>query len=387
MNKQAIQTQPEISLHQRILTIDTHSDTPLLLMRFNDDMGIRGDARKINGGQVDFIRMAEGGLDASFFAVFLAQGDRSPEGNDQAYRKAKKIVAAIYRSVEQYPELAEIATTAADAEKSAAAGKRAIYIGLENGYPIGVDISKVSTFYDLGARYITLCHTNNNDICDSSTDTTEHDGLSDFGRQVVQEMNRFGMMVDVSHISDQAFYDVLETTNVPVIASHSCARTIRDHARNMDDDMLRALAANGGVVQMCILSHYVKAVVQTAERDSAYRVYKEKWGEYADRTDEQKRLARIDYHQMEQKIPERLATVSDAVDHIDHMVKVAGIDHVGIGTDFDGGGGLEDCYDVSELGNITLELVRRGYSEEDITKIWGANLLRVFRAVENGAGK
>ncbi len=387
MNKQAIQTQPEISLHQRILTIDTHSDTPLLLMRFNDDMGIRGDARKINGGQVDFIRMAEGGLDASFFAVFLAQGDRSPEGNDQAYRKAKKIVAAIYRSVEQYPELAEIATTAADAEKSAAAGKRAIYIGLENGYPIGVDISKVSTFYDLGARYITLCHTNNNDICDSSTDTTEHDGLSDFGRQVVQEMNRFGMMVDVSHISDQAFYDVLETTNVPVIASHSCARTIRDHARNMDDDMLRALAANGGVVQMCILSHYVKAVVQTAERDSAYRVYKEKWGEYADRTDEQKRLARIDYHQMEQKIPERLATVSDAVDHIDHMVKVAGIDHVGIGTDFDGGGGLEDCYDVSELGNITLELVRRGYSEEDITKIWGANLLRVFRAVETGAGK
>jgi len=387
MNKQAIQTQPEIALHQRILTIDTHSDTPLLLMRFNDDMGIRGDARKINGGQVDFIRMAEGGLDASFFAVFLAQGDRSPEGNDQAYRKAKKIVAAIYRSVEQYPELAEIATTAADAEKLAAAGKRAIYIGLENGYPIGMDISKVSTFYDLGTRYITLCHTNNNDICDSSTDSTEHDGLSDFGRQVVREMNRLGMMVDVSHISDQAFYDVLETTSVPVIASHSCARTIRDNPRNMDDDMLRALAANGGVVQMCILSHYVKAVVQTAERDSAYKVYKEKWGEYADRTDEQKRLARIDYHQMEQEIPERLATVSDAVDHIDHMVKVAGIDHVGIGTDFDGGGGLEDCYDVSELGNITLELVRRGYSEEDITKIWGANLLRVFRAVETGAGK
>ncbi|MCP4707015.1 MAG: membrane dipeptidase [Planctomycetes bacterium] len=387
MNKQVIKKQPEIPLHQRLLTIDTHADTPLQLMRHGDDMGIRGDARKINGGQVDFIRMAEGGLDASFFAVFLGQGERSPEGNDQAYHKAKKIVDAIYQAVERYPELAEIATATADAEKVAAAGKRAIYIGLENGYPIGVDISKVSTFYDLGARYITLCHTSNNDICDSSTDSTEHDGLSEFGRQVVQEMNRLGMMVDVSHISDQAFYNVLEVTDVPVIASHSCARTIRDHPRNMDDDMLRALAANGGVVQMCILSHYVKAVAQTAERDSAYKAYKEKWGEYADRTDEQRKLARIDYHKMEQEIPEKLATVSDAVDHIDHMVKIAGIDHVGIGTDFDGGGGLADCYDVSQLENFTLEFVRRGYSEEDIAKIWGGNLLRVFRAVEAAAAK
>jgi len=387
MNKQAIQKQPEISLHQRILTIDTHADTPIQLMRFNDDMGIRGDARKINGGQVDFIRMAEGGLDASFFAVFLGQGDRSPEGNDQAYRKAEKIVAAIYQSVEQYPELAAIATTAADAEKLAAVGKRAIYIGLENGYPIGTDISKISTFYDLGARYITLCHTKNNDICDSSTDTAEHGGLSDFGRQVVVEMNRLGMMVDVSHISDLSFYDVLELTDVPVIASHSCARAIRDHARNMDDDMLQALAANGGVVQMCILGHYVKEVVQSAERDLAYRAYKDKWGKYDDRTEEQKALARIDYHKMEQEFPEKLATVADAVDHIDHMVKIMGIDHVGIGTDFDGGGGLADCYDVSELGNFTLELVQQGYSEEDIAKIWGGNLLRVFRAVETGAVK
>ena len=387
MNKQAIQQQPEIPLHQRILTIDTHADTPLQLMHYGDDLGIRGDARKINGGQVDFIRMAEGGLDASFFAVFLAQGDRSPEGNDQAYRKAKKIVDAIYRSVEKYPELAEIATTAADAEKLAAAGKRAIFIGLENGYPIGMDISKVGTFYDLGTRYITLCHTKNNDICDSSTDTTEHNGLSEFGHQVVQEMNRLGMMVDVSHISDQSFYDVLETTNVPVIASHSCARAIRDNPRNMDDDMLCALAENDGVVQMCILSDYVKEVVQTAERDSAYRVYKEKWGKYDDRTEEQKALARIDYHKMEQEIPEKLATVSDAVDHIDHMVKIMGIDHVGIGTDFDGGGGLADCYDVSQLENFTLEFVRRGYSEEDIAKIWGGNLLRVFQAVEASAEK
>jgi len=374
-------------IHQRVLTIDTHTDTPIQLVRYNDDLGIRGDARALKGGQLDFIRMQEGGLDATFFAVFMAQGERTPQGNNRAYSKALAIFDAIYKAVGRHSQLAEIALRSDDAVRLEKAGKRAIYIGIENGYPIGTTLSNVKSFYDLGARYITLCHTKNNDICDSSTDTTEHNGLSDFGRQVVREMNRLGLMVDVSHISDKAFYDVLELTSVPVIASHSCARAKRDHPRNLDDDMLRALTKNGGVAQMCILSYYVKEVEQLAARDSAYQAFKKKWGEYDERTEEQKALARIDYHKLAQEFPEKLATVSDAVDHIDHMVKVAGIDHVGIGTDFDGGGGLKDCYDVSELGNITLELVRRGYSEEEIAKIWGSNLMRVFRAVEAGAEK
>ncbi len=387
MDKETRLTRKAQRIHRRVLTIDTHADTPLQLVRNDDDMGIRGDARKINGGQVDFIRMQEGGLDASFFAVFIGQGERTPQGNNRAYSKALAIFDAIYKAVGRHQQLAEVALRSDDAVRLEKAGKRAIYIGIENGYPIGTDLSKVKSFYDLGARYITLCHTKNNDICDSSTDTTEHDGLSNFGRQVVREMNRLGQMVDVSHMSDKAFYDVLELTSVPVIASHSCARARRDHPRNLDDDLLHALAKNGGVVQMCLLSYYIKEIKQSAARDSAYQAFKEKWGEYNERTEEEKDLARIASHKMEQEFPEKLATVSDAVDHIDHMVKIMGVDHVGIGTDFDGGGGLEDCYDVSELGNITLELVRRGYSEEEIAKIWGGNLLRVFRAVEVAAGK
>ena len=374
-------------IHRRVLTIDTHTDTPLQLVRYNNDLSVRGDARALKGGQLDFIRMQEGGLDATFFAVFMGQGERTPQGNNRAYSKALAIFDAIYKAVGRHPQLAEVALRSDDAARLEKAGKRAIYIGIENGYPIGTDLSNVKSFYDLGARYITLCHTKNNDICDSSTDTTEHDGLSDFGCQVVREMNRLGLMVDVSHISDKAFYDVLELSSVPVIASHSCARARRDNPRNIDDDMLRALAKNGGVLQMCLLSYYIKEIEQSAARDSAYKIFKEKWGEYDERTEEEKDLAQIASHKLEQEIPEKLAAVSDAVDHIDHMVKIMGVDHVGIGTDFDGGGGLEDCYDVSELGNITLELVRRGYSEEEIAKIWGGNLMRVFRAVESGADK
>lgn len=381
MSEEAQLRRQAARIHKRVLTIDTHVDTPLNITRNQADMGVRGDARALNGSQVDFIRMAEGGLDAAFFAVFLAQGERSPNANNQAYAKAMGIIDDIYKAIGKHPELAEMATAPADAQRLADEGKRAVYLGLENGYPLGSDLSLVRSFYDLGVRYITLCHTKNNDICDSSTDTTEHCGLSKFGREVVREMNCLGMMVDVSHISDEAVRDVLEMTTAPVIASHSCADAVNEHDRNLNDELLKAIAANGGVVQMCFLSEYVREVEQTVERDSAYKAYKEKWGEYDERSDEEKRLSRIDYHKMGQEFPQRLATVADVVDHIDHMVEVMGIDHVGIGTDFDGGGGLADCYDASELGNVTFELLKRGYSDEDIAKIWGGNLLRVFEEV------
>ncbi|MFH1852119.1 MAG: dipeptidase [Candidatus Neomarinimicrobiota bacterium] len=373
-------------IHEKVWTVDTHTDTPLQIYRHNVDLGQRGDI-KIDGGQVDFIRMREGGLDAAFFAAFIAQGDRTPAGNSRARARAMDIIQSIYQAVGQHPELAAMAYSTSVIDQLEWEGKRAIYIGIENGYAVGSDLTNIQSFYELGARYLTLCHTKNNDICDSSTDTTEHGGLSDFGREVVREMNRLGMIVDVSHASDQAFYDILEISSAPVIASHSCARAVRDNPRNLDDDMLRALAKNGGVVQMCILSYYVKDIVQTPERDSVNVVLKQKWGSYDDRSDEQKRLARIDFDQLDKDYPEILATVSDAVDHIDHIVKIVGIDHVGIGTDFDGGGGLADCNDASQLGNITLELLRRGYSQEDIGKIWGGNFRRVFAAVETIAAK
>jgi membrane dipeptidase len=210
----------------------------------------------------------------------------------------------------------------------------------------------------------------------------EHNGLSEFGEQVVKEMNRVGMMIDVSHISDSSFYQVLALTQVPVIASHSSARAVCDSPRNLNDDMLVKLARNGGVVQVCILSDYVKEPEPYPERDSAFQAVKDRYGNFNDLTPEEEKKAWQDWDRVDSHFPVQLATVSEAVDHIDHIVRVAGIDHVGIGTDFDGGGGLDDCRDVSQLGAITLELVRRGYSEREIRKIWGENLMRVMRQVQ-----
>jgi membrane dipeptidase len=266
-------------------------------------------------------------------------------------------------------------------------GKRAVFIGIENGYAIGNDLGNIEEFYQDGARYITLCHTKQNDICDSSTDSTEFNGLSDFGAEVVKEMNRTGMMIDVSHMSDSSFYDVLALSTVPVIASHSCARAICDHPRNLNDDMLGRLAENGGVIQMCILSDYVKKPVPYPERDSAFKAIKVKYGDFNNLTSEQEKAAWQEWDRVDSLFPPTLATISDVVNHIDHIVKVAGIDHVGIGTDFDGGGGLADCNDVSGMEGITLELVRRGYSENDIRKIWGGNLMRVMAEVQEARTK
>ncbi len=386
MNKETRLKRKAARIHDRILTVDTHVDTPLRLINRNRDLGQRGDPRQ-GGGKLDFIRMQEGGLDAAWFATYVGQGDRTPAGRNKAHARVMDLIQTTYNAVAKNSDLAEIGLNSSDAARLEKAGKRAIFFGIENGYAIGEDLYNLESFYNLGVRYMTLCHVKNNDICDSSGDTTEHNGLSEFGRQVVPEMNRLGMLIDVSHISDKAYYDVLELTEAPVIASHSCARAIRNHDRNMDDEMLRALAENGGVIQMNILSYYVKKIPQDPRRDSLKTAWKEKWHEYDDLSKSSQKAADKEYDQIEIDYPQKLATVSHAADHIDHMVKVAGIDHVGIGTDFDGGGALEDCYDVSEIGNITLELVRRGYGEHEIAKIWGGNLQRVFKEAEAVAGR
>ncbi|MCP4156844.1 MAG: membrane dipeptidase [bacterium] len=368
-------------IHERVLTIDTHADTPLRLMRGDFDLSISHDSKK-EGGRVDFPRMKKGGLDAIFFAVFLGQGKRTPEAIKEAKELALQIFEKVHKSLKANPDLAQLALTPDDAYRIEKAGKRAIYIGLENGYPIGKDIAMVKTFYDLGARYITLCHTSNNDICDSSTDEkAENNGLSVFGRLVVKEMNRLGMVVDVSHISDKAFFDVLEVSSAPVLASHSCARAICDNPRNLTDGMLKKLAEKDGVIQVCFLGDYLVTAPANPERKAAYDDYFKKYPDYWGLPDDKKKLASDLWYSLKDKFPVPPATVSDLVDHIDHIVRVVGIDHVGIGTDFDGGGSLKDCADVSQMGNITLELVKRGYNEEQIRKIWGGNFMRLFRKV------
>jgi membrane dipeptidase len=370
------------AIHKKVLTLDSHTDTPLMLYRPGFDINQKNDPRN-RGGKIDFPRMEEGSLDAVFFAVFVRQGERTAEGNQKAKDRALDVFEKVHKTISMYPEKAEIALTSKDAMKLKKLGKRAIYLGLENGYPLGNDINMVEEYYRLGARYITLSHTKNNDICDSSNDKEEHGGLTDFGRKVINEMNRIGMMVDVSHISDKAFYDVIKTSLTPVVASHSNARAICDNPRNLTDDMLLALKNNGGVVQVCILSAYVTKQEPNPEKEAAREALREKYNHFIGLSEEKSNIAREEWSAIERKYPTPLASVSELVDHIDHIVRIAGINHVGIGTDFDGGGGLSDCFDVSEIGNITLELVRRGYSEEEIQKIWSGNFLRVFEEVEN----
>jgi membrane dipeptidase len=369
-------------IHRSILTLDSHTDTPLQLGRAGFDIGLRNDPHN-RGGKLDFPRMEEGGLDAAFFAVFLGQGQRNEEAYQQAEERADRIFEMVHTMLEENSEYAGLALTPDDANRLKEKGKRAIYLGLENGYPLGLDVSLVQKYYELGARYITLCHTRNNDICDSSTDPDgpEHNGLSEFGKEVVREMKRLGMMVDVSHISDQAFYDVLEIIDVPIIASHSNARAVCDHPRNLDDDMLMALKENGGVIQLCLLGAYVKEMEPNLEKNAARQALRDKYNNFENLPEEVMDKAREEWHAINRQFPDELATVSDLADHVDHIVNLIGIDYVGIGSDFDGGGALEDCYDVSQMGNITLELVRRGYSQKDIEKIWAGNFMRVYREV------
>ena len=372
-------------IHERILTVDTHCDTPMNMLEDNFDIGIRNNPPQ---SRVDFPRMKEGGLDAMFFAAFTGQRERTTENTENAYKMANQLIDVTYEACSKYNEMAEVALNSTDALRLEKQGKRAIYIGMENGFPIGTDINRVKEFYNRGVRYITLCHSLNNDICDSSSDRkgAEHNGLSEFGWEVVKEMNKYGMMIDVSHISDKSFYDVIKLSKAPVIASHSSVRTIAHHNRNMTDDMIKALAAKGGVIQICLLDVYIKdpdtTTVRYQKEKELNRIYETK---YDSMTDEEKKELRKEWRSLREKYPNALPTVADCVDHIDYVKNLVGIEYVGIGSDFDGGGGVDGCADVSEFQNITAEMLKRGYTEDDIRKVWGGNFFRVFETVEKQA--
>ena len=370
-----------MEVHKRVITIDTHCDTPMALLEDDLDVGV---ANKAPGSRVDFPRMEEGGLDAIFFAAFTSQRVRNDENTQKAYELANEMIEKTYEVCKKYNNMAEVATTPEDVVRLEKEGKRAIYIGMENGFPLGQELDRVEEFYNKGVRYITLCHSSNNDVCDSSTDKKgpEFNGLSPFGKKVVKEMNRLGMMIDVSHISDKSFHDVVELSRVPVIASHSSVRAIAHHKRNMTDDMIKALAKNGGVIQICLLDDYIKDPDTTTVRYQKEQELRKVFNtSFAKMSDEEQAEVRRQWRELDEKYPKQLPTVADCVDHIDHVKKLVGIDYVGIGSDFDGGGGLADCADVSQLPNITAEMLKRGYSEGEIAKVWGGNFLRVFAKV------
>lgn len=381
------------AIHQRVLTLDTHNDIDPA--NFTAERNYTQRLRN----QVNLPKMEDGGLDASFFIVFVGQKDDfTPAGYAAAYEQAMQKFAAIHRLTDEIaPDRIGLALTPDDVRRIAASGRKVALIGVENGYPLGTDLANIKKFFDLGGRYLSLAHNGHSQFSDSNTGEREGwkwNGLSPLGKQAIAEMNRVGIMIDVSHPSKASMMQALELTKAPIIASHSAVRALCDHSRNLDDEQLRALKANGGVAQIVAFSSYVKCDQRMPpERMPALRQLAQEVGLVGFNADAvttlppdkraiyEKRLAEIN---QQYPAPPR-ATVKDFVNHIDYAVKIMGIDHVGISSDFDGGGGVDGWNDASETFNVTLELVRRGYTEEQIAKIWSGNLLRVMGEVQKVA--
>lgn len=320
-------------LHQRIVTLDSHTDTPMI---FPGHFNI-GEKQ---GGKVNLPFMEEGRIDAAFMVAYIPQGERDEASLAKATAYAEERLKEVIRQEQLNPTRMGIARTPDDLLRLKQVGKKAIFLGIENGYALGKDVNNVRKFRDMGVSYITLCHNGDNDLCDSARGKGEWKGLSPLGKQMVAEMNRLGVMVDISHAAESTFYDVLECSRYPIIASHSSARALCNHPRNLTDDQLKAIAGQGGVVQLCLYKGFIN---EEAEK----------------------------------------ASVSDAIRHINHMVDLIGVEHVGIGSDFDGDGELIGCRASNELINITMHLLKEGYSETDISGIWGGNFLRVMRQVQS----
>ena len=384
------------AIHERVITLDTHKDISDLLapeklpsdpktrerFRQSHDPTVRGNQ------QVDFPKMREGAYDCAFFIVYVGQRNNNPAGFAYALREANKKFDAIHRMCRLYPKHIELATTPADVNRIAAEGKLIACIGIENGYPMGEDLSKIAEFHARGARYMSIAHNRHSQLGDSHTPAEPlHGGLSELGRKAVAEMNRVGIMVDVSHSSKKTMMDVIGMTKAPVIASHSGSRVVCDVTRNLDDEQLLALAKNGGVIQCVGLGSFVK---DYSARNAADAALRKEIGLPLRRSrqvaeDMEKKMAVYNERRKEVDDAHPKANVTDFVDHIDHAVKLIGIEHVAISSDFDGGGGVVGWNNAAETFNVTLELVRRGYTEEQIGKIWSGNTLRVWRDVEKVA--
>jgi membrane dipeptidase len=358
------------------ITVDTHADTPTEFLDHPFDLGALNSR-----GHFDYPRMKAGGLDAEFFAAYVP----ARYANKGAAAFCMKIMETIHEMADNYPSWVRFATSTAGIRAAVAENRRAILIGIEGGHAIEDSLDLLRAFYRFGARYMTLTHTNTNNWADSSTDEAKHNGLTPFGRQVVLEMNRLGMLVDVSHVADKTFYDTIEVSKAPVIASHSSSRALAKAPRNMTDDMLRALAKNGGVAMVNFYPVFLSDEVANASKARDEKLKPDiaalKAKDPSEGSEYQEGVRNL---MAANPLPKVSWTV--IVDHIDHMVKVAGIDHVGIGSDFDGIPAVpEGMEDVSKLPAIPAELKRRGYSDAEVKKIMGENFMRVFAEAEKVA--
>jgi membrane dipeptidase len=372
--------QRALAIHRRAIVIDTHNDvtTPMT----NDDFDLSGTPPAPY--RTNIARMKQGGLTAEFFSLYVKPFYVTHGG---AARRTLDMIDSVYRAVERHPKDLMFATTSSDIRRAKAQNKIACLMGIEGGHAIENSLPTLREFYRLGVRYMTLTWNNTNDWADARGDKT-HNGLTDFGKEVVREMNRLGMLVDVSHVSDKTMSDALDVSKAPIIASHSSARALSDVPRNISDDLLKRFAKNGGVVMINFYSLFIdqKTVApQSDERDRRLKAQQDAINEkYKD--DPERRAEESDKLEAANPLPP--LPISKLIDHIDHIVKVAGVDHVGIGADFDGANDFpEGARDVSMLPNITYELLKRGYSEQDVRKILGENFLRVFAKAEIVARK
>jgi membrane dipeptidase len=375
------------AMHARLFTLDTHIDTPTgSLWRPGWDIAVRHDV-DVDFSQCDFPRMKSGGLDAGFFVVYLRQGPRTPEGYAAARDRALRLFLLVHRAVARNAATCELALTADDGPRIAAASRLAIYISVENGYAIGKDLSLLRTYHDLGARLISIAHSANTDLGDSATDLAgqEWNGLSPLGREMVAECNRLGLVLDGSHASPATVRDLLSASQTPILLSHSGCRAVFDHPRNADDDLIRAVASQGGVIQITAAPNHLKAMRLSPERNAEVARVVARLAT-PEATDEQEAAAMVELRKVDVRYFTDEGTLDDFMKHVVHAIEVAGIDHVGIGADLDGGGGgLKGLKDVADYPNITRALIGRGYDEPAIAKIWGGNTLRVLRSAEKFA--
>jgi membrane dipeptidase len=392
-------------IHDRVITLDTHCD--INVNNFTDSINYTQNL----DSQVNLPKMKAGGLDVAWFIVYTGQDTLTGDGYQKAYDNAISKFEAIHRLVEEIaPNEIELATTSDDVRRISAAGKKVAMIGIENGYPVGMDINNVKKFYDLGGRYMSLAHNGHSQLSDSNTgekdDVWLHNGLSDLGKEVLVEMNKWGIMIDVSHPSKEAMKQMIALTKAPIIASHSSARALNDHSRNLDDEQLEWMKENGGVIQTVAFKTYVNQEKQNLRNDKITEIRDAvvdslgikwySWSEFGE-LDEATQMEFVANRKKVMDMADAKANalenfpgnvdVSDFVDHIDYMVEKIGLKHVGISSDFDGGGGVDGWNDASETFNVTLELVKRGYTEEQISQLWSGNLLRVLDEVQAVAEK
>lgn len=392
-------------IHERVITLDTHCD--INIKNFTDTINYTQDL----DNQVTLPKMKAGGLDVAWFIVYTGQDTLTDSGFEKAYDNAISKFEAIDRLVSEYaPNEIELAVTSADVKRIVNSGKKVAMIGIENGYPVGNDIANVEKFYTMGARYMSLAHNGHSQLSDSNTGEEDnvwlHNGLSELGKEVVVEMNRVGMMIDISHPSKEAIRQMIELSKAPVIASHSSARALCDHSRNLDDEQLKWVKENGGVVQTVAFKSYLNTEKYEARNEKLREIEKTvldslevTWMERKEinnLSSEERDAYITKYIKMKEIVENKSKTmedlppavnVADFVNHIDYLVDTIGIEHVGISSDFDGGGGIEGWSDASETENVTIELVKRGYTEEEISQLWSGNLLRVLDEVQNVASE